>query len=301
MSQFKAAILAAAAVAGITAAVIQHQSAEKLRAENRSLLEQSQNFAELQTENQRLSNLLAQAQRPSLSKDQAAELMRLRGLVGLLRDDLRKAQAANRATAAEQNPAPAKSDAPANSAQPFTAKFTTRLGDKQTLVTGGWSTAPGIRTFILMTPSIDPAEGVTTQVDTDGSKFDMPNAKVTFNTSTIEIPETMLAQFGLDQLKADGNDSSVQSVLATADADALINALKAPPDGVLVSHGTISTADGISASMSEIGAGDSSAGNQSTASEYTIGLTPNLTADKTAVNLGINVQVVRPSGSPSAH
>ncbi len=299
MSQLKTAILAAAAIAGITAAVIQHQSVAKLRGENRSLLEQSQTLAELQNENQRLSNLVAQTRQPALSKDQTAELMRLRGQVGLLRDELRKTQSANRSTPAEQNPTPAKGDdAPDNSAQPFTAKFTTRLGDKQTLITGGWSTAPGMRTFMLMTPSIDPAEGVTTQVATDGSKFDIPNAKVTFNTSTIELPETMLAQFGLDQLKAEGNDSSVQSVLATTDADALINALKTPPDGVWVSHGTIATADGISASMSMIG--DSSEAGQPSGGKYTIGLTPNLTADKTAVNLAVNLEVVRPSapGSP---
>jgi RNA polymerase sigma factor (sigma-70 family) len=298
MSQLKTAILAAAAIAGITTAIIQHESVEKLRAENRSLLEQNQNIADLQTENQRLSNLVAQARQPTLSKDQTAELMRLRGQVGLLRDELRKAQAANRATAAEQDTVPGKSDVPADAAQPFTAAFTTRLGDKQTLVTGGWSTAPGMRTFMLMTPNIDPAEGVTTQVATDGSKFDMPNAKVTFNTSTVELPETMLAQFGLDQLKADGNDSSVQSVLAAADADALIDALKTPPDNVWVSHGKITTADGMSASMSMIG--DSSDAGTPADGQYTIGLTPTLTADKTAVNLGVNLQVVRPSGSAAA-
>jgi hypothetical protein len=299
MSQIKTAILAAAAVAGITTAMIQYQSVEKLRAENRNLLERNQNLAELQAENQRLSNLVAQAQRPTLSKEQTAELLRLRGQVGLLRDDLRRAQATNRATAATQNPIPAKSEAAADPAQPFTAAFTTRLGDKQTLVTGGWSTAPGMRTFMLMTPNIEPAEGATTQVATDGSKFDMPNAKVTFNTSTVEIPETMLAQFGLDQLKTDGNDSSVQSVLATADADALVNALKTPPDGVWVSHGKITTADGMSATMSMIG--DSSDAGTPAEGQYTIGLTPNLTDDKTALNLAINLQVVRSSGSAMGH
>jgi RNA polymerase sigma factor (sigma-70 family) len=299
MSQFKTAFLAAVAIGGITTAAIQRQDAGKLRAENRALLEQSQNLAELQAENQRLSNLVAQARQPALSKEQTAELMRLRGQVGLLRDDLRKAQAASRSTPGSQNPVPAKGDVPADAAHPFTAAFTTSVGDKQTLVTGGWSTAPGMRTFMLMTPNIDPTEGVTTQVATDGSKFDMPNAKVTFNTSTMQIPETMLAQFGLDQFKADGNESSVQSVLATADADALVNALKTPPDGVWVSHGTITTAEGVSATMSTIG--DSADAGTPADGQYSIGLTPTLTADKTAVNLAVNLQVVRPSGSLSPH
>jgi hypothetical protein len=302
MSQFKTAILAVVAVAGIITALIQHQAVDKLRAENRNLLQQSQKLAELQAENERLSNLVAQAQRPPLSREQTAELLRLRGQVSLLRDDLRKALAATHSTGTNQNPMPAKNEAPDDPAQPFTAALTARLvGDKQTLVTGGWSTAPGMHTFILMTPNIDPADGVNTQVATDGSKFDIPNAKITFNTCTIEVPDTMLNQFGLDQFQADGRDSSVQSVLAAADAESLLNALKTPPDGVVVSHGRITTADGIAATMSVSGTGDSSPNGQAAAHEYTIGLTPNLTADQTAVNLSINLQVVRPSGSPSAH
>jgi hypothetical protein len=40
---------------------------------------------------------------------------------------------------------------------------------------------------------------------------------------------------------------------------------------------------------------------QPAAHELTIGLTPNLTADKTAVNLAVNAQVVGPNGSTLAH
>ena len=298
MSQFKTVILAAAAVAGITTAVIQHQYAGKLRAENHALLEQSQNRAEAEAENQRQA--VAQGQ-PELSKEQTAELMRLRAKVGQLRDELRKAQAASHSTAVAHDAASAKSDVSNNVVQPFTAAFTTRLGDKQTLVTGGWSTAPGMRTFMVMTPSIEAAKGTTTQTASDGSQFDLPNAKVTFNTSAIEIPETMLAQLGLDQLTADGNDSSVQSVLAAEDAKALLDVLNSPPDGVRVARGRINTADGISATMSMTGVGDSIGPDQPAGSEYTIGLTPNLTGDPSAINLAVNLQVIRPAGSSSAH
>ena len=141
MSQLKTAILAGAAVAGIATAVIQHESLAKLRAENQNLMQQSGSLADAQAENLRLSNLLAQAQQPS--KEQNAELMRLRGQVRLLRDKLRKAEAASHSTADTQATTPDKSDGPVEAAQPFTAAFTTLVGDKQTLVTGGWSTAPG--------------------------------------------------------------------------------------------------------------------------------------------------------------
>jgi RNA polymerase sigma factor (sigma-70 family) len=297
MSQFKTAILAVVAVAGITTALIQHRSFEKLRAENRNLLQQTQKLAELQAENDRLSKLLAQAQRPSKP---TAELLRLRGQVGLLRDDLQKALAASRATGAVQNPIPAKNEAPVDASQPFTAALTARLGDKQTLVTGGWSTAPGMHTFILMTPNIDPADGVSTQVATDGSKFDIPNAKIAISTCTVEVPDAMLNQFGLDQFQADGNDSSVQSILATADAERLLTTLKTPSDGVTVVHGEITTADGITSTMTT-GAGDSSPNSQAAVSEYTIGLTPNLTTDQTAMDLAINLRVARTDGSTLVH
>ena len=111
----------------------------------------------------------------------------------------------------------------------------------------------------------------------------------------------MLNQLGLDQFQADGRDSSVQSVLAAADAETLLNALTTQPDGVVVSHGRITTADGIASTMSLTG--DPSPTGQAAAPQYgtTIGLTPNLTADQTAVNLSINLQAVRPSGTALAH
>ena len=152
---------------------------------------------------------------------------------------------------------------------------------------------------MLLTPNIDAAAGVTTQTASDGSQFDMPNAKVTFETTTVNIPETMVAQFGLDQLKADGNESSAQSVLATGDAKVLMDALMTSPDGVLVSHGRITTADGFSATMSMVGKGDDS--SAAGGSEYSIGVTPNLTPDKAAVNLKVDLQVVLPSGSATPH
>jgi len=99
-------------------------------------------------------------------------------------------------------------------------------------------------------------------------KFEIPNSKVTVNACSFEIPESMLSQFGLDQFKADGHDSSVQSRLT--------------------------------ATMSTSGPADSSPTGQPAAHALTIGLTPNLTADKTAVNLMVNAQVVGPSGSTLA-
>jgi hypothetical protein len=292
MSQFKTAILTVAALAGVATAVLQHRAAQTLRAENSALLEQNKNLAQLQADNERLSNLLSQARANARGRDQNAELLRLRGQVGLLRDKLQKSLAAGHATPVNPNAAPSQNDAADDAAQPFTAALTARLENRQTLLVGGWSTTPGMRTFVLMTPNIAPAEGSSTQTATDGSTFQMPNAKVSFNTCTINVPDTMLSQYGFDQFRADGHDSSVQSVFAASDADALLNALKAPPAGVFVSHGQITTADGIASTMSVSADGNSPSDGQPASPDYSIGLTPNLTDNQTAMNLKVNVKVV---------
>jgi hypothetical protein len=114
------------------------------------------------------------------------------------------------------------------------------------------------------------------------------NAKVTVNATTADIPDDLLAQFGLDQFKADGHESTIQNILSETDAQALLAMSTNPPDGVWVSHSRIITSDGVSATMSTTG--DTEANNP----QQQVGLTPSLTPDKAAVDLAINEQVVRP-------
>ncbi len=100
MTKLKVGVISAIAVAGLaTPMVIQHQTQTKLRAENLSLRQQIDGLAQLKAENERLSNLVAQANGSQLSKDQLSELMRLRGEVGLLRrqtNELEKLRNTNR-------------------------------------------------------------------------------------------------------------------------------------------------------------------------------------------------------------
>jgi hypothetical protein len=91
----------------------------------------------------------------------------------------------------------------------------------------------------------------------------------------------------LDQFKADGHESTVQNILSETDAQALLEMLNNPPDGVWVSHSRITTSDGVSASLSMIP--DASSNDP----QPQVGLTPSLTPDKAAVDLAINEQVVR--------
>jgi RNA polymerase sigma factor (sigma-70 family) len=78
--------LAGAIVVGafVTPLALQHQSLVKQREENLALRQQFERTAQLETENDRLSNLVARAHSPA-SDDQLRELLRLRGEVGMLR------------------------------------------------------------------------------------------------------------------------------------------------------------------------------------------------------------------------
>ncbi len=83
MTKLKLAFSALVVAGAVTAFVIQHQTQNKLRADNESLRQQ---ITQLQTENESLSNQLATAgNSKSLSDEQFNELLKLRGEVTRLR------------------------------------------------------------------------------------------------------------------------------------------------------------------------------------------------------------------------
>ena len=92
-------ILIAVAVAVAGAAFIFLIPSSNLREENQALRLQIDQAAELQADNDRLSNFLAQTKSSqSLPKEQMSELLRLRGEIGTLRrltNEIGKLQAAN--------------------------------------------------------------------------------------------------------------------------------------------------------------------------------------------------------------
>jgi hypothetical protein len=80
-------VLCATALVGLAIwLIVEHQIRLRLGEENKSLRQQSDQMAGLVAENERLSNLVAQANRSqSLPNDQLKELLRLRGELGVLR------------------------------------------------------------------------------------------------------------------------------------------------------------------------------------------------------------------------
>ena len=86
---FKAAIVGAVVIASVAAPLaVQHSAQAKWRERNELLEQQAGRLAELSTENQRLSSLVAQAESSSLPSEQLRELLRLRGELGRLRQSM---------------------------------------------------------------------------------------------------------------------------------------------------------------------------------------------------------------------
>jgi hypothetical protein len=112
-------------VLGVTAFVgatiwlgVEHQARLRLGEQNKVLQQQFDQMASLAAENERLSNLVAQASRvQALPDDQSRELLRLRGEVGVLRqqskeletlrEDTRKVRAARESILKARNAGPA--------------------------------------------------------------------------------------------------------------------------------------------------------------------------------------------------
>jgi RNA polymerase sigma factor (sigma-70 family) len=86
MTKFKAGLLSAAVVVGAgTPIVVQHQTTSRLRAENQTLREQSQQLEQLRAVNQQLAGLRADAEELERLRQEVAELHRLRAEVARLR------------------------------------------------------------------------------------------------------------------------------------------------------------------------------------------------------------------------
>jgi RNA polymerase sigma factor (sigma-70 family) len=104
LAKLKLGLLAAIAIATVaTPLVLQHRSASKLREEISSLRPQADATAQLKLENERLSNLLAQASdAQSRSNQQLRELLGLRSAAGKLREEQQRLEELRAALAASQ-------------------------------------------------------------------------------------------------------------------------------------------------------------------------------------------------------
>jgi hypothetical protein len=101
-------VVCATALIGVAVwLAVEHGTRLRLGEENKALRQQLGQMAGLVAENERLTNVVAQADRsPSLPDDQLKELLRLRGEVGVLRKQGKEARAALESSLKPQNAGP---------------------------------------------------------------------------------------------------------------------------------------------------------------------------------------------------
>lgn len=211
-----------------------------------------------------------------------SELLRLRGEIGRLRQQLKSQAAANPNLNEQPPPSPIESPV-----ETFTANVDAELTRAQTLVTGGWETSPGKRTFILIEPTlidpagnevlIDPAEASRTQILVQ-SKF-------------IEVPEQALQTLGLNDVVADGHQSSERLVLSRDQSLRLLKALGDSPGMEVLSAPRITTLNGRQAQVSV--AEEKRIGNETYHLGPSIKVLPQISPTGQSIKLTVNGSISR--------
>lgn len=225
--------LAAIVIVGlIIALILQRQHLIQLGAENDALRQQAAELSALQANSQRPANQMPDAGLPGRSQREHEELVRLRGEVARLRNQL--GQVAPRESALQSNTAAGQSDTN-DQTLPLrctaTATATVHAGDY--FATGGWVTSPGTRTFFLATPTLVPGDAGERIIDIATIFMKMPEA---------DLPDTLLKQL-------DPQPGGASPVFTGTELDVLKAALKSGQGSNVVSRPSIATGDDGEASL----------------------------------------------------
>lgn len=253
--------------------LLQHLSLVRLRTDNASLQQQLQ---DLRAQNDQLTEAQAgnaEVEKQKLRRAQA-ELLRLRAEVTNLRDATQNvARSTPSVPAAPIAAAPAVSNPPVVRLQ---ANVRSQVGTGQTLMTGGWTSEPGKRIFLLATPRV--------QGDN--------NDQVEIKTKIIELPDAALPKVGLDGFTVEGNDSSVKEVIPPEDVEALLKVLEGIEGVKLLAEQNLVTADGRQAEIRTSAQPASDGGKQNLGPM--INIVPVISSDKTAIDMTLQAGMNRP-------
>jgi len=225
-------------------------------------------------------NLLTDAEKKRIERERK-ELASLRGEVALLRKEVEalknpKPTAQNNGTAEEASEVEA--DQPYEEADYYSAALNVAAESGMTLITGGWQTAPGQRTFIFMTP--------TTSTAPDGSGF------IQISTKVASIPDAELGAFQLQNMKVQGSETDSAGGFDRENAGLLFEGIQRSEQASLVASPTIVTADGkeavIQTAYVQQEAGERIARN------LEIGVIPTVTSTG-AIEMNVATTITRPT------
>jgi RNA polymerase sigma factor (sigma-70 family) len=259
------------ATAVITPLWVQHRMQNQLEEENRAL-RQELNLLRQTNENLTLAKVDT-AELDRLRREEA-ELLRLRGELNVLRRQ-------PKATIPEQGPSSSGTDT--NSAPiPVTklqASISAQIGRGQTLIMGGWPGATGHRVLMLATPKVG------------GENAD----QIEIATKLIEVPESLLATAGLDGFRVDGTESSLQQVVPTDNASAMLKVFEQSDESSLVAQFKLTTKDGQQAQMTQ--ADKQVIDGQTWELGPTINIMPKIADQMGTVEVRFDTEITRPNSA----
>ena len=254
----------------------QHQQLRRLRADNVRLLADGAGQESLRQEISRLQQSHADPAELERLRQSQSELLRLRGEVSRLRQQLKQAELAGRIPPAKGSSAEAApAEVPPSPVETYSASLRASLASKQTLVTGGWPTADGKRTVLLVEPVIGEAEMA---------------GQVTIQTRFAEMPEDVLIKAGLDWMKSDARESTAQSILDPEQAAHLLATLENSPGVNVMSAPKVSTLDGRQAQIKTVNLRTFGPGETHELGPV-VDVVPYLSADGRSVNLTVIAQL----------
>lgn len=231
MKPSNVALLVVLAFGLATPLVWQRRQIERLTAANKGLVEESgrirQEREKLTSANDRLRDGTESA------RSTRAELMRLRGELARARAETEQARRLAEA-AVKGLPAPAQPTATENTADHFKAGLRVTVPPGSSVLTGGWTTGPGRRAIVLVTPSVGGDDPTAEQVLID--------------TRIYEATEDLLSRLGYSGFFLAGSELR-NSTLTADETTELTTSLETDGELTVISHPRVITTPGNGASV----------------------------------------------------
>lgn len=272
-TMFKAGLATLLVAAVATPMLLQQATIRRQDAELGRLRDASAELQRLREENAQLAT--AQVDTNELSRLRAGnrELMRLRAEVARLRTAPGPDEEGVGAGLVDIPEEPSES---ATNAPPpvFRAVLRATVPMGSTLVSGGWMTAPGRRSLVLMTPQLM-GEGADER-------------QVLIQSTFVEAPEDVLRDMGLVELFAETETVTDGYVLAPAEAQEIVRLWNETEGVNLISASRMTMVNGRQGRISDLGP---SRGDQGRPIGVSVNLNPRISADGRNVELTVLAEV----------
>ncbi len=254
-----------------------------LQKDNLSLRAIAADIEQLRSENARLSKTEMDSVELARLREDHSELLRLRGETSRLRQQL-KAQAAI-PKPREQSTSPAV----ASPVEISIANVEAELSPRQTLVTGGWPTPDGRRTFLLIEPTLIDETGK--EITVEQAREKAGTAQIDLQTRFVEVPEELLQSLGLKNVVSDGNQSSAQLTLTKDQSELLLKNLTNGAGIDTLSAPRITTANGRQAQVSVTD--ERTIDNQKYQFGPKVEVVPQISPDGSSIKLTVDASITR--------